>query len=465
MSEACTNGSRNIILVGGIGPSDTDDYDALVVKVYPDGEFISRRFDLMDTLSVFSTVDILDNGNYFITGSYSTEAQYLLRDHLWVIILNQDLNLISYKSYLVKKPYVGYGTSCCSVVDNEGNVVLTTLVVNEDTEQKTAFTDFGFYKFNQLGDTLLSCYYSYIFDEIPFELTKMPNSNNLMLIERATMYNNHAEFMQLDPDLNIISINQLWTLDITLYGNLSSDYWVSDTEFLVSGNRHMDTSKADIECIGVYRVDTSANYLQELLLDKPDTTDYVAWRNSMAYANDTTIYIGGFQNYLGFWLPDPTIVELYVIDKNMNLLGYKELGGDACYEVWGIIATHDDGCLVYGTKYLSTEYERDVQIWKVLRDDINIITEVTENNILVKDILVYPNPTTDHVFIQLGHSLTWQELSLSIYNINGKKVFQKRMDQPGNLLEVDISNLKPDYYILSIDNKKHNIYTRKILKQ
>jgi hypothetical protein len=465
LDEAGMDDSGNIILIGDIGPSETDDCDALVVKVYPDGEFISKRFDLIDTLSVFSTVDILDNGNYFITGSYSTQAQYLERNHLWVVILDQDLNLVRQKSFLVKEPYVGYGTSCCSVVDNEGNVVLTTLVVNEDTEQKTAFTDFGFYKFNQLGDTLLSRYYSYIFDEIPFELTKMPNSDNLLLIERATLYNNLPEFMQLDPDLNIISINQLWTLDITLYGNLSSDYWVSDTEFLVSGNRHMDTSKADIECIGVYRVDTSANYLQELLLDKPDTTDYVAWRNSMAYANDTTIYIGGFQNYLGFWLPDPTIVELYVIDKNMNLLGYKELGGDACYEVWGIIATHDDGCLVYGTKYLSTEYERDVQIWKVLREDINIITEVTENNIMVKDISVYPNPASDYISVQLQQSLTWKGLSFSIYNITGKKVFQKRITQPGNVLEVDISNLKPGYYVLSIDNKNQNIYTSKILKQ
>ncbi|OYT13455.1 MAG: hypothetical protein B6I19_05015 [Bacteroidetes bacterium 4572_114] len=463
--EGCVDDSGNIILVGDIGQYETGDYDALVMKVYPDGEYITMRFELMDTLSVFSTVDVLDNGNYFITGSYSTQAQYLGRDHLWVVILDQDLNLVGRKSFLVKEPYMGYGTSACSLIDNEDNVVVTALVINEDTESKTAFADFGFYKFNQDGDTLLSRYYSYTLDELPFELMKMPNSDDLMLLERATMYNNHVELMQLDPELNIISVNQLWTLDITLYADVSSDYWVSDTEFLVSGRRHLDDDDSDEICIGVYRVDTSANFLQELLLDKMDTVDYPARRNSMAYANDSSIYIGGFQSYAELWPTTPNVVELYMIDKDMNLLGYKELGGKYFQDVWGIIATEDDGCLIYCTRYSSTEVERDVQIWKVNREDINIITHVTNPKVLEANIRVYPNPATDHVFIQLGQSQTWQGLSLSIYTINGKKVFQKRIDQTGSLLEADITNLKPDYYLLSIDNKKQNIFTSKILKQ
>ena len=463
--EGCVDDSGNIILIGCIGQYETGDYDALVMKVCPDGEFVTKRFDLMDTLSVFSTVDVLDNGNYFITGSYSTQAQYLGRDHLWVVILDQDLNPVGRKSFLVKEPYVGYGTSACSLIDNESNVVLTTSVLDQETGQRTTFADFGFYKFSQDGDTLLSRYYSYIYHELPFELTKMPNSNNLMLLERATMYNNHVELMQLDPELNIISINQLWTLDITLYADVSSDCWVNNSEFLISGNRHISATKSDTECIGVYRVDTSANFLQELLLNKVDTIDYVARRNSMAYANDSTIYIGGFQTYIELWPTTPNIVELYMIDKDMNLLGYKELGGEYFQDVWGILPTNDDGCLLYCTRYSSTEIERDVQIWKVLREDITIITHVTNPKVLEADIRVYPNPTTDHVFIQLGQSQTWQGLSLSIYNINGKKVFQKRIDQTGSLLEADITNLKPGYYLLSIDNKKQNIFISKILKQ
>jgi hypothetical protein len=84
---------------------------------------------------------------------------------------------------------------------------------------------------------------------------------------------------------------------------------------------------------------------------------------------------------------------------------------------------------------------------------------------MVKDISVYPNPASDYISVQLQQSLTWKGLSFSIYNITGKKFFQKRITQPGNVLEVDISNLKPGYYVLSIDNKNQNIYTSKILKQ
>lgn len=455
----------NIILVGLIGTYSNSDYDAFIMKVTPEGQYTIRRFDLTDTLSLFSSIDILYNDYYLITGSYSIQGNSFERDHFWVVILDQDLNTVSQQTYLIKEPYIGYGTPACSLIDNDGNIVITAIALNEDTTIKTTFGDFVFYKLNQVGDTLLSKYYSYIFNELPYELRKIPGSNNLMLIEKSTHYNGHEELMFLDSDLNILQINQFDNEDSDISGDVSSDYWLSDTSFLLSGGGNWETTGSPEYFIGVYTVDTSAKIQNELILNKPDTADYPAWRNSMAYANDSTIYIGGFQVYMELWSVQPTVVELYMIDKNMNLLGYKQLGGDANYEVWGIIATDDDGCLVYGTKHDSPEQERDVQIWKVIRDDINIITDIYNIKAETNEILPYPNPFTDQLYIQLTNNENWDQLFLTIFTLEGKKVYQRQFTESGNILKMNLQNLKNGYYIINLEENGKIIYNKKILKK
>ena len=455
-----------VVLVGDIGPFIGLDFDGFVLKVNPDGSFIEQRFDLQDTLSLFSTIEVLSNGNYFIIGSYSTEVNYYERDYLWIVILDQELNILSEKSYMINESYVGYGTTACSIIDNDGNIVLAAIAGEEDSEEKTIFADFVFYKFNQQGDTLLSKYYHYIFDEWPYELRQMPNSNNIMLIERSTHYNGHDELLFLDPDLNILDINQFGNEDIGISGNLSSNIWVSDTSFLLSGRNSIFMGTYYDQYVGVYFVDTSAVVHQELILNKIDTADYSAKRNSMAYANDSTIYIGGYQTWIDLWTTEPTVAELYVIDKNMNLLGYKELGGDANYNVWGIIATDDDGCLIYGNRYDNDSVpERDVHIWKVLREEINIITNLSESKEKVLDIKVYPNPVIDIVNILLHKNSTWDNLTLSIFTLEGKKVFQKQINGDGNLLNANLQNLISGIYIIRITDYNQIIYSQKIIKK
>ncbi len=464
--ETAKDNEGSIIGVGIIGTYIGFDYDAFLIKILDDGNYFTKRFNMPDTISMFSTIDVFDNDNYFITGSYSTNGNSQERDNLWIVILDPELNLISEKSYQIREGYGGYGTSACSLIDSNGDIVLTSIAIEEEKCKKTAFADFAFYKFNQFGDTLISKYYSYIYDEWPWELLQMPGSENLMLIEKSTHYNGHDELLFMDTDLNILNINQFGNDDHDISGDLSSDFWVTDTSFLLSGRNDWDMGPYTEYWIGVYLVDTSAVFHHELILNKNDTTDYPAKRNSMAYANDTTIYIGGYQQYMDLWPTEPNIVELYVIDKDLNLLGYKELGGDANYGIWGIIATDDDGCLLYGiTHHNDTVPERDVHIFKVLREEINIITEVSELQEKPKTISVYPNPVVDYVNIELDQTYNWNSLTLSIFKINGKKVFQKQINEKGNLLKVDIQNLKSGLYVLHISKSNKIIYSEKIIKK
>lgn len=455
--EAAVDDGGNVVLVGNIGDFIGLDFDALVIKVYPDGHYITKRFDMQDTVSLFTSIKYLNNGHYFITGCFSPEGNYYSRNYLWIVILDQDLNIVSEKSYKVRDPYISISTNAQSLVDNEGNIVLATSVLQD-------FSDFAFYKFNPQGDTLISKYYSYIWDELPYELRQMPGSDNMMLVERSTHYSNRNELMFLDPDLNIITINQ-FVGDVKFLGYPSTDCWVSDNTFLLSGWNKIEMGTYTDRYIGVYLMDTTCNVYNELILNKPDTTDVPAWKNSMAYANDSTVYIAGFQQIMGFWITDPVVVQLYMIDKNMNLLGYKELGGDANYEVWGIVATPDDGCLIYGHRYNNPGVpERDVYIWKVLRDEINLITEVYEIEAESETVSVYPNPANDYVFVHLSNRMDWSEHDVALFTMDGKKVFEKKTDQSGNLMKINVQNLKNGVYILNVFKNGQIVYSNKLIK-
>jgi hypothetical protein len=454
----------NTIVIGLIGSYIEYIYDAYILKVHQDGSYISKRFDFGDTTSVFTTINALENGNYFVVGSYNTESNFLERNHLWVLILDPDLNILTQKSYLIRDPYTLFGVRFCSLIDNKGDIITTAIVAKEDKNGKTLFSDFAFYKFNQQGDTLLSKYYSYIWDEVPYTLTKVPGSDNLMLIERCTQYNNHYELMFLDTNLEILKINN-WP-SVEMSDNLCSDHWISDTSFLVSGYGYPDFGNKSYADILVHLMDTSAIVHQELILGKTDTVDYTAWQNNMAYANDSTIYICGFQAHIALWSLEPSVVELYVIDKNLNLLGYKEFGGDIYYEVWGSIATDDGGCLMYGIcRTNDTIPERDIRIWKVLREDINIITTIEFVELADISVNAWPNPCQNELNIGIEAWNRQGQIRLQIFNASGKKMTDRVIEGEGNLLRVNVTNLKRGAYIYQVYLPDGNTVHGKFIKQ
>lgn len=403
--NADTDADGNVIMVGFIGSPTIDDKDAYILTVYSDGSYNEKRFALTDTIGVFSNIKVLENGNYFISGTMNADSTHDFRNELWVVILDPEYNILINKAYAIDEAYSYLAYLAKISFDNSGNIIITTSVIEKESESKTQFTDFVFYKLNQSGDTLMSRYYSYIFDEYPFELVRMPNSDNLMIIERSINIYNRHELMFIDPDLNILKVNQFEAteLSLRLSGTFSTNYWVTDTTFIMVANNHFDMGFYNEKYFGVYLFDTSAVIHQELVFNKNDTTDMMAKTNSMAYVDDTTIYIGGFQS-LPFspWNLDPTIIELYLIDNNMNLLGYKELGGDVNYQLSGLVPTKDGGCLLYGSTNTNPhEYELDVHIWKVLRDDINIITNVEDIPLVIEKLEVFPNPVEDILIIRL----------------------------------------------------------------
>lgn len=85
-----------------------------------------------------------------------------------------------------------------------------------------------------------------------------------------------------------------------------------------------------------------------------------------------------------------------------------------------------------------------------------------EDNSTITEIVLYPNPTTDIMFIRIN-DLSLYVTEIELYNNQGQK-FALSTTQQGNEFKVDLSNLQNGSYFLRIEGKNKRNYIHKLLK-
>jgi hypothetical protein len=458
--------SGNTVFVGYKGTYAGKIWDAFIMKVYPDGTYIAKQFEEEGRQSTFGAIEVLDNGNYLAIGAYTYTGNYQSRENLWVVTLDADLEIVDEKSYLIHPDYLGFSSGWQKIVDNEGNIALAGVAYREvPPPYASPKTDFVMFKLNQSGDTLISHYHQRLLPARTYCLRKIPGSGNLMLLGRGYDPYGNNEFLFLDSNLNLLHYKK-FSISGSEASNLSTDYWLNDNEFLIAMNSHkLPDNQTDFH-FRVYKADTAAQFYDNIILNRPDTIEYMAWTKSMAYANDTTIYIAGAQAYNQFWVTTPTKYFLYLLDKNMNLLGLKFFGGDIHYQTHGVYATPDDGCIIYGSTYTNPYGigEEDIYIRKVLREEIEIITRIEKVEHPGLPARVWPNPATDELYVSLDGIHWGNETRFQIFTITGYKVFDSRLSETGNLLRVSLSTLDAGVYAYRIVQDNGEVLSGKFMK-
>jgi hypothetical protein len=464
LGDGIIDNSGNVLMVGIIGDFLETNYDGIVFKVYPDGDYIYRRVVKQDTSCQFGSIILLDNGNYMIFGRYAVGDTLEIKDRMLVLILNPDLEMVMEKTYRLNNDfYVLYGMGNNTLIDADRNIVyanarLTPRGGNDHN------TDYYFMRFNQQGDTLLTRGYESWPSVTVGSLRMLPGTDTLMVIGRGYNQNGYEEMLLLDHEFNIIE-----SFDISQSGNPSgqqySDVWLNETEFLMTRNGITDSRKREYYAT-VSRLNTSGELLQELILDRPDTLEYIAWYKSMSYRNDSTIYIGVNQSYNTIWEAIPMKSVVYIIDKDMNLLGRKDLGGDTEYEIISMVATEDDGCMLFGARYVNNSApDRDIYIWKVLREDFELITSVEDYPLNKIAARAWPNPADDLLHISLEGLETGQDFRLRIYNIAGQKYLDKALTASGNTVQCRIDVLPSGTYVYELQTADGQVRGGKFIKK
>lgn len=459
LNAADTDSYGNVIFVGGSGISGTPSY-SFVMKVYPNGCTRIVNISSPDTSVALHSIKVLPTGNYFIVGG-KTGYPIVEAGEMMVLILDTALNILSSKYYAIPIPYLWNGSNCSMIIDNSGNLVLATnLCYYENTILRY---DFAFYKFTQQGDTILSRIYHTLFHADPYCLRKILNSDNLMLISHGYLPYTTGELLFLDENLNILKATRIRTDGL---GYFDSKYWLSDTTFLMVEDyiEHTDTTREYM--FRVSRLDTSATYYEGINLNRPDTIEYVSQWEGMSCYNDTTIYVCGYQCYNDLSTSTPSKVFLYIIDKDMNLRGYKALGGDNYYNSTGVQATIDGGCMVWAYRwdvpYSGNSY--DVQIWKVMPDDMTLYTQVEYLPPERLQTAVWPNPAHDDLYLGLTGFAVNETVRFRIFDISGQKYLDQALTVSGNTIHTNIRNLDAGVYIYEVENIFGKKNTGKFIK-
>jgi hypothetical protein len=145
----------------------------------------------------------------------------------------------------------------------------------------------------------------------------------------------------------------------------------------------------------------------------------------------------------------PSYFMLHKLDKNYNITYKKRYGGnDAYYEMSGVLATSDGGCLMYGTRYnFNTIPKTDAYLIKV--DGNGTVVSETSIPMVTPRIVVFPNPSSEFLTIDLP-SLTG-EIDIRIFDAQGKLVLSEKgrsAEKPLNVQELASGN-----YVLQVWQK------------
>jgi hypothetical protein len=458
----------NFVLCGLIG-NYMQDYNPLVVKIFPEGNYISRRFISTYTLGYFNLVTQTPDGNYLFFGVYST-SDFRINNYLWVVKTDADLNTIFEKSFYIEDSLYQDCFLNSLYCDTDSTCVVAG--IRRFKDPVTNFSDLWMIKFNIEGDTLMTKSPQHISwtSQWAQELTTIPATGEYMVIGgRFDSSTSDVELFRMDSLFNKTGFTNVPKQSPNKYIRgieASSDIWLNDTVFLLSTKAKDTIGKRVDDCsLGVFAVDTAGTILKQLIVGKPDTSDYPAYQTSMATVNDTTIYIGGYVSHLDFFPEQPSFIELYLIDTALNLRGYVQYGGDAMYWLNGIIPASDGGCLLYAMRYdyQVNSYERDVHIIKMQREDMELITKIFSSNDNSEKGIAFPNPAHEQLNIPL-QNFSGGTGRIVIYSIDGRKIFDKRMEFSGNQIFIDTNPLPEGMYIFEVRQNSQVLQSGKFLK-
>lgn len=98
------------------------------------------------------------------------------------------------------------------------------------------------------------------------------------------------------------------------------------------------------------------------------------------------------------------------------------------------------------------------------RIGLNITTLSLDSETLKNTITVYPNPADNILNIKLPKTIIGNNISLKLYDINGKVITNKRASIKENTVIVNIDKLAKGVYLLHLTNNNKN-YSQIFIKK
>ena len=446
LAGGCCNDDGNFIVgacndVGGQGYSD-----GYAIYVDRKGEYVEKRFAFDGYKSHLCNAIGLDDGNAFVVGVKGGTPANHIYDTLWIAIMTPTLEIVEEHAYPLVEPYLTWTTDVYLDFNNYGDVMVLADVSERDYPEMTNGV-YAVFRCDIHGNVLDSRYFADghgVNGARPSGIIRVPNSDRMMLLGKGFYLNNCHSVCYIDNDLDIIATYPLpWLENKRNY----TDCWKDNGHFLMASTTHHYGSGNNSFYAAVFEVDAQGHYVDTLVYDRADTLDYTAQYGSMAYVDDDEIYVATYwENGLNE-LPSDAVICL--IDSDLNLKGTKRLAvEDVKIRLMHCQRTADGSCLFYGQCKKCHDTEM-VCVWKLSADDFAIPWTLHEEPEVLPRHRAFPNPTGDVLNIV---SDDFRGCVVSIIDLSGRKHFERKFDDTGCQLTLDVSSLEEGVYFYEVFN-------------
>ena len=411
-------------------------YDLKFSLLDKNGKMIRTKFIKgSDSVSYTISKIFVTDSNYICFGTKNrllhsaSKAKY----EIWVAQLSFDLNIISEFFSPLTNQYE-YNPIAQSITQHKGlyyiggtlvhekELLLKAYIAKIDIKNKK-ITQKNNYKFNSIISSILSI------------------KNSLLI------YGNNLREIS-DDSLGIIKEN-FENLGVNVQGNLKK---LSDSTYALHSSYDIDgtlgLSQLKILLLKLPFIKSSNTFT----MGKKDTMNSPPFLQSIDIYNQNNIYVGGTSNYniweSNFNSKQPSWFLLANLNDKLKPNWHQYYGGDAYYEMMGLLATTDGGCLMYGTKYKynSTE-ESSIYLLKV--NSLGQLLAADGTPLPEENIKVFPNPAT--TMLNISASDSQEKLTIQCIDIQGRNVYQCNFQ---GFTQINTSDWQRGIYVYIIRNEK-----------
>lgn len=465
----------NSTLLGGYIKVDNSFSNGLLILMDSVGQYETWSFPTIEDRHLgFNNILPLSNGGRFVCGlSYVYQPGTLAGDLVIMII---DENMVTVNEQIIQaEKCAGFGGSS-AVIDDDGSIVVMATALKANSYG--GFDRHGaMFRFSEEGNLLQHRYLiadppdplGYMFQMYDQQLINDPFSNRLVALCRGIR--GIQSVLLFDHNFNLLEEHGIEDLSIpdtipySLFRIISdprSDYWYNGNEMLMcayQGDTNQSVHNHPHVLVG--RMNLQGEITEKTEIVKPDTLYYT---NSMAYANDTTVYVSvrcHTENWIG-----PTYAQVYLMTTNLEILWRIELWDEMNHVPNFVLATNEGGCefLYYSDPYYFDQVQN--KIIRFSRDDFHPISiSVKETPMVDLQAKAFPNPTKDELNIDISSLPQGVEHRIRITDVQGRPCLDRVIHGQGNVLTLYVVNLPDGIYTYSIYSKDRNLITGKFIKE
>lgn len=427
--------SNGQFIIAAMRTVQPNNYEAIIIKIDAQGKLIHEKILRYNGQSskLVSIIQLSEN-RFILSGTTYISGNIEMSGNFWLCTLDSSLNVVDEKNY-----DLGYKSPISKMIlDSQHNILIYGTVLDKNAPPYMADEIMFIFKLTSVMDSLnFKTYYGAFF--IGEDLIEKSDHKGYYFLAYSyyTFNGSFAHILDLEAGLSCKR-----TIDIPLMiGDLGTIKLVDSTHFMISAEELPANDSMSYK-IGVLLYDTAFNLLHFREYGKADTNDYPAVK-SLDFSDATSVFIGG----TSYVLPNEfsqadNWFRLNNIDTVINVKWERFYGGDGYYSLFGILATRDGGCLMYGTIWdfhNNPDQTRYLRLIKVSKDGL-LSDENGKPRDKAKEVILYPNPGNDRIIVQT----TLQGLTVSFFDVAGNCVAKKTIHSMVESL--DVSELSTGIY-------------------